>query len=68
MEDYGLLGSLDTSGELRELVKARKWAAVVDLCEKGITRGDARDALRVSRSAAQNETNLCRFSKLLHSF
>ena len=48
MDDNDLLGVVDADVELVELVKTRKWSAVVDLCEKKLKKGDTRDQLQAS--------------------
>lgn len=47
MADHDLLELLDSSNELKGLVKARKWSVVVDLCEKKLKKSDAHNALQV---------------------
>ncbi|KAL9129909.1 MAG: hypothetical protein Q9217_001757 [Psora testacea] len=53
MDDNDLLGSLDCHGELSELVKARRWGAVVDICEKKRKKGDTRDHVQASRGVCE---------------
>ena len=49
MDGGNILGLLDSSGEISELAKSRKWNALIDLCDKKIKKGNARDAWQVKQ-------------------
>ena len=47
MDDHDILASLDPTGRLRELFKARKWSDASSFCDRRVKRGDSPDALQV---------------------
>ena len=47
MDHSDILDSLDSSGELSELVKTRKWKTLLDLCDKRSKKDNTPEAWQV---------------------